>query len=264
VFRIGSWTTYHEIRKDARFPGVEELLADQDALTTQLRLNTQDARFLEAALDRLPGSEELNSPATLELNGKVAIRAVAPVTSQITELVLNGSSYSGPAITINTNRRFLSRALQLGFREIGISSVEAPIVCREAHRLYAWQPLSGDAALVPADNVLRIESSHATSTTRADQTGPKPLRRIMRAPTTNNGHEPAAPANGNGHLASDNNGSSLASLIQDAESLHATLTDARTSIARLIAGLRRHRKQSRLVSETLKSLRELRLTETGD
>ena len=246
------------------FRSVEELLPDQDALATRLRLNTQDARFLESALDRLPGSEELNSPATLDLNGKVAIRALAPVTSQITELVLNGSSYSGPAIRINTNRTFLSRALQLGFREIGISSVEAPIVCRESHRLYAWQPLNGDAALEPADNVLRIESSPATSTTRSDQTAPKPPRRIMKAPIPNNGHESAVPANGNGHPASDNPGTSLATLIQDAEALHATLTDARTSIARLIAGLRRHRKQSRLVSETLKSLRQLKLTETAD
>ena len=86
----------------------------------------------------------------------------------------------------------------------------------------------------------------------------------MKTPAPNNGHESAVTANGNGHLASDNNGTTLASLIQDAEALHATLTDARTSVARLIAGLRRHRKQSRLVNETLKSLRQLKLTETAD
>ena len=86
----------------------------------------------------------------------------------------------------------------------------------------------------------------------------------MRAPIPNNGHEPAAPANGNGHPISDNPGTSLATLIQDAEALHSTLTDARSSIARLITGLRRHRKQSRLVSETLKSLRQLKLTEAAD
>jgi hypothetical protein len=86
----------------------------------------------------------------------------------------------------------------------------------------------------------------------------------MSAPTQNSGHESAPPASSNGHTASDNPGTSLATLIQDAEALHATLTDARASIARLIAGLRRHRKQSRLVSETLKSLRQLKLTETAE
>ena len=84
----------------------------------------------------------------------------------------------------------------------------------------------------------------------------------MSAPIENNGHEPAAPANSNGQPASENSGTGLAALIQDAEALHATLTDARASMSRLIAGLRRHRKQSRLVAETLKSLRQLQLTET--
>ena len=84
----------------------------------------------------------------------------------------------------------------------------------------------------------------------------------MSTPIQSNGHDSAAPANSNGHPAADSPGTSLATLIQDAEALHATLTEARAGIARLIAGLRRHRKQSRLVAETLKSLRQLQLTET--
>ena len=55
----------------------------------------------------------------MDLNGKVAIRARGAEQSQITELVLNRSGYSGPPIRINTNRRFLGRALELGFGEIG-------------------------------------------------------------------------------------------------------------------------------------------------
>jgi hypothetical protein len=47
--------------------------------------------------------------------------------------------------------------------------------------------------------------------------------------------------------------------MQEAESLHATLADAKSRTARLITGLRRQRKQSRLVQETLRSLRELKL-----
>jgi hypothetical protein len=152
--------------------------------------------------------------------------------------------------------------MQLGFSEIGISSVEAPIVCRESHRIYAWQPLNGDAALQPGDNVVRIESSPTASSTGAERSDTENPRRTMKTLIQNNGHESAVPASSNGHPASDNPGTSLATLIQDAESLHATLTDARTSIARLIAGLRRHRKQSRLLSETLKSLRQLKLTES--
>ena len=86
----------------------------------------------------------------------------------------------------------------------------------------------------------------------------------MSAPIQSNGHDSAALANSSGRPASENPGTSLATLIQDAEALQATLTDARASMSRLIAGLRRHRKQSRLVTETLKSLRELKLTETAE
>ena len=115
VLRIGPWTIWNEIQKDARFPGVEEAIPGADAVSTRLQLDPEDARFLQEALDRLPGNEELNSPATLDMNGKVAIRAELRISPQITELVLDRSSYSGPAIRINTNRNFLKRAIQLGF-----------------------------------------------------------------------------------------------------------------------------------------------------
>ncbi len=77
----------------------------------------------------------------------------------------------------------------------------------------------------------------------------------------NNGQDSTIQASDNGHAAGESPGSSLAALIKDAEALHATLSEARSNLARLITGLRRHRKQSRLLSETLKSLRQLKLTE---
>jgi len=264
VLRIGPWTMWNEIQKDARFPGVEEAIPGTDALTTRLQLDHEDARFLQEAIDRLPGNEELNSPATIDMNGRVAIRARGSDQAQITELALDRSSYAGPSIRINTNRNFLKRAIQLGFGEIGISDVETPVVCRQSHLVYAWQPLSGDAAIEPTDNVIRIASHPETVIPKTVTTNNESPRSSMSAPIQSNGHESAAPANSNGHPASENSGTSLSTLIQDAEALHATLTDARASMSRLIAGLRRHRKQSRLVTETLKSLRELKLTETAE
>jgi hypothetical protein len=196
------------------------------------------------------------------MNGKVVIREKGAEQTEMTELVLNRSSYCGPSIRVNSNRTFLSRALQLGFSEIGISGVEAPIVCRKQHQVYAWQPLSGDASLEPADNVIRIESSTATSEARQEHTPPETPRSTMSDRVRSNGQDPSIRASDNGHAASDSPGSSLAALIQDAESLHATLSEARSGLARLITGLRRHRKQSRLLNEALKSLRQLKLTET--
>jgi hypothetical protein len=92
----------------------------------------------------------------------------------------------------------------------------------------------------------------------------------MSEPVEDEGHEPvrpavtgartsASPLVATGTSGTEPPATSLAALIQEAEALHATLADAKSRTARLISGLRRHRKQSRLVNETLKSLRELRL-----
>jgi hypothetical protein len=92
----------------------------------------------------------------------------------------------------------------------------------------------------------------------------------MGARESRNGREPAPPAEGGNRLPArpaeavatagpDRPVTSLAALIQAAESLHAALADARSRTARLIAELRRQRKQSRLVQETLRSLGELKL-----
>ncbi len=78
-----------------------------------------------------------------------------------------------------------------------------------------------------------------------------------------NGHTPARPVETASPAGSDQPGISLAALIAEAESLHVALADARSRTVRLISGLRRQRKQSRLVNETLKSLRQLRLVETA-
>lgn len=264
VLRIGPWTTYHEIQKDGRFPRVEDAIPETQVLTTRIQLDPDDARFLETALGRLPGSEVLNSPATIDLNGKVAIRARGDGQPQVTELVLDRSSCTGPPIRINSNRDFLSRAIRLGFSEIGISGVEVPVVCRKEHQVYAWQPLCGDAAIEPTDNMIRIGSSAVASVASQELTRPETPRSTMSDRVPGNGQEPATQPSDNGHAASDSPGSSLAALIQDAEALHTTLTEARSSLARLITGLRRHRKQSRLLHETLRSIKQLRLTETAE
>jgi hypothetical protein len=59
-------------------------------------------------------------------------------------------------------------------------------------------------------------------------------------------------------------GSSLAALIQEAVALHEALGDARTRTQRLIAALRRHRKQARLMTSTMAALKQLQLQEAAE
>jgi hypothetical protein len=274
VLRVGPWTIWLEIQKEVRFPDVERAIPQPGEVTTRLRVDPEDARFLETSLTRLPGNEELNSPIVLDLNGKIAVRANPPdQPQQVTELVLNRSSYTGSPVCIATNRLLLDRALRLGFTEIGFSGVETPFVCRDQARVYAVQPLSGASSPGPDTNVTRIESKPATAAEDRVQPRAEPPRRPMNEPVEHEGAEPARPAvtgsrtSARPLVATGTSGTepatSLAALIQEAEALHATLTDAKSRTARLISGLRRHRKQSRLVNETLKSLRQLRLVDAA-
>jgi hypothetical protein len=274
-FRCGLWTIACEIQEKVRFPDVEQVIPPASEVLTRLRLDPQDARFLESSLARLPGGDELNSPATLDLNGKIAVRAnAADQPREVTELVLGRSSYTGDPVCIATNRVLLERALRLGFGEIGFTGAGSPFVCRDAGTIFAVQPLSGGESPGPDVNVIRIESNEVSATESRIPTRPEtprspmiePVRSHVPEPTRpvgTNAHAPVRSAEVNGIVGTEQPGTSLAALIQEAEALHATLADAKTRTTRLIAGLRRHRKQSRLVNETLKSLRQLRLVETA-
>jgi hypothetical protein len=270
VFRVGPWIIACEVPKDVRFPEVERVIPQPAEVVTRLRLDPEDATFLESALGRLPGADDHNAPVTIEVNGKVAVRAQAPDRpQQVTELVLGRSSSTGSPICLCTDRVLLERALRLGFRELGFTAVDSPFVCRDAGQVFAVQPLSGGSP-PPADaEVTRIESGTAGGGRRA----PAPTEATRRTTTvreSRNDHEPATAAEGpnrtsprlvetSSSAGTEPQGTSLAALIQEAEALHASLADARTRTARLISGLRLQRKQSRSVREALRSLRELRL-----
>src|SRR5581483_1035698 len=86
VLRLGPWTLFLEIQAEARFPEVARVLPEARDAATHLRLDPEDARFLGSALDRLPGADELNAPATVDLNGQVAVRARSSDQASITEL----------------------------------------------------------------------------------------------------------------------------------------------------------------------------------
>jgi hypothetical protein len=270
-FRAGPWTIPCVIQRDARFPAVERVIPAESEVGTRLRLDPADAGFLESALGRLPGGEENNGPVTLDLNGAIAVRAAASEQpKQVTELVLSRSSYTGSPLCICANRSLLERALRLGYTEIGFTDVKSPFVCRDASRIYTVQPLDAGSP-PPADaEVTRIESGAAINGADRGPDRTESTRRTTTVRDSRNGAEPAPPTEGRSRPAArpaeavsiagtEPPATSLAALIQEAESLHAALADVKSRTARLISGLRRQRKQSRLVQETLKSLRELKL-----
>jgi hypothetical protein len=165
-------------------------------------------------------------------------------------------------VRLNMNREFLSRALRLGFTDIDIGAAESPLVCRDAFRTYAWQPMSSDSAIEPRDDVTRIESALCTISEPVHEHRPTKARSTLNEPRPSNGH---ATHNGDSpdHTSPAETPApdGLAALIREAESLHEALADARTRTGRLVVALRRHRKRERLVTSTLATLRELKLPE---
>jgi hypothetical protein len=260
VLRAGPWTLFLEVQAGVRFPRVEEVVPAPGSAAARLRLDPADASFLAAALERLPGGGQANAPVTVELNGRVAVRARGESGGPATELVLTRSGYDGAATRVATDRRLLARAVALGFTDIEVSGPAAPLVGRDGPRTFAWQPLAETAVVEPGDDVERITSaaadarranSPAKPADGAGATGPRGDR-----PATGPGPADPSPAAGAGL-----GGAGLAGLIAEAEALAAALGEARARAGRLAVTLRRHRRRERQLAATLTALRQLRLPE---
>ena len=236
-----------------------------DAATARLRLDPADASFLTDTLGRLPGSEIHNEPVTVDLNGRVAVRARGSEPDTTTELILSRSSYGGEPVRFQTNRDFLARAIRLGFREIEIVDAGSPIVCRADDRAYAWQPLDAESALAPTEDVTRIESHlHQSQPTRTSG-NPTEIEPTHERTHQDRGTHPRHPRSdpARPEVNHDVAATGMIALIREAESLHEALGEARARSQKLVIALRRQRKQARLMAATLNTLRQLKLQEVA-
>ncbi len=93
------------------------------------------------------------APVTVELNGVVAIRATDDEDLNPVELILDHSRRDGDELRFQTDRTYLSRAAQLGFRDIYLRNSEAPAFCRDQHRTYVWA-LLGEEGIIPANDAM--------------------------------------------------------------------------------------------------------------
>jgi hypothetical protein len=251
--RIGQWALQFQIEKESRFPRVEDHIPDANSAATTLRLSDADAMFLAKAVKRLPGSDDYNSPVTVDLNGTVAIRAKSEGQSVPTELILTNSSRSGEAIRFNTNREFLARAMKLGFRDVHLTGPEAPEFCCDRNRQYLWMLLGKDGAIESSPEAIRIESPHVDDVSDSPKPNSKRKRPTMSQSKTNRNGQTRR----NGTDTGSDGQAGVESLIEQAEAVKTSLRETLTNTSELIASLKKHRKQSRLVRSTLASLRQL-------
>ena len=143
-------------------------------------------------------------------------------------------------------------------------------MCRDDRRTYVWMPLGKDGALPPGgDDAIRISS---TGEELAAVPPIKERNRITMSKAEKNGH--SAENNGRGHGTAapaqaqpprddaPPGGAGLGGLIEEAQALKVALRDGYRRSSRLVAALRRQKRQSKLVASTLASLRQLQQIES--
>ncbi len=277
VFQVGPWTIWLAIDSEGRFPQTDDLWPIAERATSRVELAPDDARFLAARIGCLPGDQEVNFPVTLDLNGEVIVRGKSSDQPQPTDLVLSGSFYSGPPRRVNTSRRFVARALGLGFRQFLFFGDSSPLLAVDGQRQYLWMPLAAEEAAAPSADALRILSSEAGYLGNGSRRRGRLAQR--RGPINRMKNHLATSASGNGHTSGHAHGHGQAAhavetnstaheangqaadtnrtVLEQAQSLRGALRDALTKTNELVASIRRHKRQSRLVESTLASLRQL-------
>lgn len=251
----GAWTISLRVQKDGRFPRVDDLIRPCTAALSHLSIGEADAEFLERALPRISCDDPVHKPVTLDLNGQVLVRARPEQSGRVTELALTNSRLQGDHVTLNTNREFLVRAAKLGFRDIYLFGPESPALCDDGQRQYLWALLEAKDAIKPAEDALRIESLSQAVT---DQTIPTVSNR-RRFTVTSSTAEPSVtqatstPRKSTAPSPAETGNSPIA----QATALRVALHDVLSKTGELIRTLKRQKRQSRLLSSTLASLKEL-------
>ena len=250
VFTRGPWTFYQQIEKERRFPRVEDVIPQVSGNGSTLEWQANDAAFLVVSLRRLPGTEDTNQPVTIDLNGKVAIRAQANSDAQPTEIVLQNSRRGGAEIRLATDRRYLVRAAQLGFDRIYFPSDVVPAVCDDGRRTYVWALLSKEGIIAPTATATVIESPTSPGTAVAKPrpvvpiTNHIPIEEPVNSMKTNASPAVARKTTQPQSTAPAPSGSSIEQAIALRNQLRGMLTNTNV----LISSLKRQKQQQRLMS----------------
>ncbi|QGJ68651.1 Hypothetical protein PBC10988_3120 [Planctomycetales bacterium 10988] len=158
AIQSGPCTIWCRIDQQRHFPDIDRITPNESESSITLTLTDHDASFLHSALSRLPGKEEYNAPITLDLSENPIIRAKS-TSHPTTELLLCQSTCIGEKLRCCTNRLYLARALELGFRSFRLKDANSPILCHKNSKTYFWAPLDQSGVLPPEENSLQIESA---------------------------------------------------------------------------------------------------------
>jgi len=216
-------------------------------------LNSKDATFLSDVIGRLPSDDPQYNPVTVDLNGKVLIRSRDAEQRRPTEVELTSSRLVGVPVVFNTDRRYVERAVRLGFREARILGPNSPVLCQDERRKYLWAILSPEGVIPRSDDPIRIESrpqAAIRSTSRKHRSDVMPATKSRPDTST---PETAKPNNRIARSRPATKGGPT----EQAIALRDSLRVAALAAHQLVRSLKQHKRQSRIVESTLASLKQL-------
>jgi hypothetical protein len=256
-FKVGSWLILLRIQKDARFPKIDQILPNPDVAKSRLELSQVDAGFLKETIPRLPCDDTQHDPITLDLNGRVLVRSRETAASRPTEVLLGSSRLTGEPVLLNTDRRFVARALKLGFRSVRLYGPDSPAMCVDEHRRFLWALLDKGSAIPRHDDPQRIDVPSRADVGSAISKA-KPKEKVMAVGLPAVTRSTAKPnETTNVHSAKPMHVRAAGSAIEQALSLRDTLRAAAQQAGELARSQKQQKRQSRFVASTLASLQEL-------
>jgi hypothetical protein len=257
VLRSGEWTFWLPLQ-EGRFPRVDDVVPLPSLTKTTLYLPPAQQQFLKENLPKLKCGG-FNEAVTLDLNGEVAVRSRESDVAPPTQLTLTRASYQGEQMRLVSSRRYLQRAMELGFSEVSLIGPEAVIVCRDDQRAYVWMAVDPASAIAPGEDTVEIRSPNAIERLR-----PRIARHTPSDPTSSHSsatETPQPPTEPNttnrvsprkGKLAASHSG-----LIEQSLALRTKLRDLLAETNELVRAAKRQKQQERLVRSTLDSLKQL-------
>lgn len=229
---LGPWALTLTTEGATRYPDIDRVLPKPEADCATLKLHPDDIALLLRELPRMPVSDKDRLPVTLDIGPPhAAVRARAE-KGDPAEVKLERSEVTGKAVRLATDRRYLVRALKLGFTEVIALASDSPLLCRDGRRSYVWMPLESSAAVT-----LAVHAARNRRTKPVPQ--PNGEGNVSPRPQPPEPTEPTDP-------------------LAEAESLRSQLQEALARTSRLITSLRQHRRKSRAVQAALGSLERLR------
>ena len=249
VLAIGSWILALNIDATGKFPEVSSIVP-KSFTPTVVHFDEREARFILARLDHWPQSDP-DGGITLDTTGdRVVLRCQGETDDRPTEVRLPASRVSGPPIRFVFDRKYLKRALALGFRTHQMCGAEKPIVMRDRDRTYLAAGLHPSEAVPPHDEAHTIAPDGSINGCRRIRRPLPPLlEKIMPLPAPNSIPRIASDA-----IANDTNDP-----LAEAEAIRNLLAEAMQRAQQLVQVLKAKRKTDRAITQVVRSIQALPL-----